>query len=217
MHASAAASRSTKKKTKDDLIEKAFAKLLSSNYDECDVVGNNVACKLRRMDEDQRAYAEHLINNILFYGYRKKLNNNSEISLDEKLYEGLSLNNQPINHHCQSSRQRKQCVSPIYQELYNRSSSSAVESWPNSCWIIELNFCSSIFFVIVDVKKLFMLFFLFLRKTEYHYCVKLNYCYALRKYMFWSRKSLYLFYFINFWKKYLNSATISSRLLTRIR
>ncbi|KAK9710486.1 hypothetical protein QE152_g25975 [Popillia japonica] len=133
MHASAAASRSTKKKAKDDLIEKAFAKLLSSNYDECDVVGNNVACKLRRMDEDQRAYAEHLINNILFYGYRKKLNNNSEISLDEKLYEGLSLNNQPINHHCQSSRQRKQCVSPIYQELYNRSSSSAVESWPNSC------------------------------------------------------------------------------------
>ncbi|KAI4463586.1 hypothetical protein MML48_4g00019087 [Holotrichia oblita] len=91
--------RSSKKKTRDDLIEKAFAKLLSSNYDEYDVVGNNVACKLRRMEEDQRAYAEYLINNILFYGYQKKLNSNTDIILDGKLFEDLGLNSQPIYHH----------------------------------------------------------------------------------------------------------------------
>lgn len=41
--------------------------------DEFDGIGLNVACKLRRMDGDQKLYAEMLINKVLMHGVKGRL------------------------------------------------------------------------------------------------------------------------------------------------
>lgn len=79
--------RPSRKNSKFDLLEKACTSLLSiPTPDEFDVIASNVACKLRRMDETQKLYAEHLINMVLFYGSQGKLNENCNISLVDMRY-----------------------------------------------------------------------------------------------------------------------------------
>lgn len=63
---------------KQDAMEKVLA---SINEDEYDSVGCNVAHKLRRMSENQKIYAEQLINNVLFYGIQNRLNESSHVAL----------------------------------------------------------------------------------------------------------------------------------------
>lgn len=48
--------------------------------DEFDGIGINVSCKLRRMDEDQRMYAELLINKVLFSGIKGRLREETDIT-----------------------------------------------------------------------------------------------------------------------------------------
>lgn len=46
-----------------------------------DIIGKNVAMKLRDMEDDQRIYAENLINEILYHGLMGNLTADSRISL----------------------------------------------------------------------------------------------------------------------------------------
>ncbi|KAF5274638.1 hypothetical protein FQR65_LT16942 [Abscondita terminalis] len=71
---SSRSSKQQKTKSRDTLIEKVCKTLQSADEDEFDVVESNVAHKLRRMDVHKREYAEHLINNGIFYGLRNMLN-----------------------------------------------------------------------------------------------------------------------------------------------
>ncbi|KAF2902584.1 hypothetical protein ILUMI_03602 [Ignelater luminosus] len=70
-------------KKKINNIRRAFRKKVIKSKrtgDEYDVVGCNVAHKLRRMNANQREYAEQLISNILFNGIQNKLNNSVHVS-----------------------------------------------------------------------------------------------------------------------------------------
>ncbi|KAL4719874.1 hypothetical protein ACJJTC_002787 [Scirpophaga incertulas] len=57
---------------KETLMEQ-ISKKLQSTEDEFDVIGKNIAHKLRAMDTDQRIYTEKIINDALYYGTLKHL------------------------------------------------------------------------------------------------------------------------------------------------
>lgn len=61
------------KRSRESIIEKACESLYSQNQDEFDAVGNNVACKLRRMNDNQKILAEQLLNKIILLGIQNKL------------------------------------------------------------------------------------------------------------------------------------------------
>ncbi|XP_044765906.1 uncharacterized protein LOC123322127 [Coccinella septempunctata] len=48
--------------------------------DEFDCIGINVACKLRRMDEDQRMYAEVLLGKLLLHGMKGRLQEETDFN-----------------------------------------------------------------------------------------------------------------------------------------
>lgn len=48
--------------------------------DEFDGIGTNVACKLRRMDEEQKLMAEELINKVLINGIKGRLTEDTDIT-----------------------------------------------------------------------------------------------------------------------------------------
>ncbi|XP_039287072.1 uncharacterized protein LOC111054809 [Nilaparvata lugens] len=64
-------------KKRKDAIDAAVKALKED--DEFDGIGLNVACKLRRMDEDQKLYAEMLINKVLMYGVKGKLQEETDV------------------------------------------------------------------------------------------------------------------------------------------
>lgn len=66
----------TQKKRKDAID--AAVKALKED-DEFDGIGLNVACKLRRMDEDQKLYAEMLINKVLMHGVKGRLQEETDV------------------------------------------------------------------------------------------------------------------------------------------
>jgi len=47
-----------------------------------DTIGKNIAMKLRDMDDDQRMYAENLINEVLYLGLMGKLTVHTRLSLN---------------------------------------------------------------------------------------------------------------------------------------
>ncbi|CAH1987818.1 unnamed protein product [Acanthoscelides obtectus] len=70
-----------KKYGQEESIQRICAKLDREN-DECDSIGENVAHKLRRMDSDQKMYAELLLHRLLFLGVQKKLCEESHICIN---------------------------------------------------------------------------------------------------------------------------------------
>lgn len=52
--------------------------LLNTKEDELDMLGQTVACKLRKMREDQRLVAEYLINYTLYLGLMNRLENDEK-------------------------------------------------------------------------------------------------------------------------------------------
>lgn len=73
-----ASSVNSSTKRKRTLINEAYKALKED--DEYDGIGLNVACKLRRMNEEQRLFAESLINKIILYGIRQKLQEETHIN-----------------------------------------------------------------------------------------------------------------------------------------
>ncbi|KAG5896537.1 hypothetical protein JTB14_030742 [Gonioctena quinquepunctata] len=67
------------KRSRESIIEKACESLYSQNQDEFDAVGNNVACKLRRMNDNQKILAEQLLNEVILLGIQNKLNDYTDI------------------------------------------------------------------------------------------------------------------------------------------
>ncbi|XP_074034687.1 uncharacterized protein [Leptinotarsa decemlineata] len=63
--------KSGNQKKRKDAIDAALKALKED--DEFDGIGLNVACKLRRMDGDQKPYAEMLINKVLMHGVKGRL------------------------------------------------------------------------------------------------------------------------------------------------
>ncbi|KAK4301026.1 hypothetical protein Pmani_026809 [Petrolisthes manimaculis] len=53
--------------------------------DEWDLLGRTVACKLRRMHDDQRVIAERLVNEVMYHGILKNLSANSTIGIRTQL------------------------------------------------------------------------------------------------------------------------------------
>ncbi|KAM5137789.1 uncharacterized protein ACMZJ9_016436 [Mantella aurantiaca] len=52
--------------------------LITTKEDELDMLGQTVACKLRKMREDQRLVAEYLINYTLYLGLMNRLENDEK-------------------------------------------------------------------------------------------------------------------------------------------
>lgn len=52
--------------------------LFATKEDELDMLGQTVACKLRKMREDQRLVAEYLINYTLYLGLMNRLENDDK-------------------------------------------------------------------------------------------------------------------------------------------
>lgn len=69
---------SSANKRKSVLLNEAYKALKED--DEYDGIGLNVACKLRRMNEEQRLYAELLINKVLLYGMKHRLQEETSLS-----------------------------------------------------------------------------------------------------------------------------------------
>lgn len=65
-------------KRKSVLLNEAYKALKED--DEYDGIGLNVACKLRRMHEEQRLYAELLINKVILYGMKHRLQEETSLS-----------------------------------------------------------------------------------------------------------------------------------------
>lgn len=68
-----------KKRTNKDAIDEYLEKaneVLNSKSDEHNIFGANIACKLRKMNEDQLICTEYLINEILNNEILKSFNNN---------------------------------------------------------------------------------------------------------------------------------------------
>ncbi|KOB52207.1 Uncharacterized protein OBRU01_26325 [Operophtera brumata] len=69
---------SSANKRKSVLLNKAYKDLKED--DDYDGIELNVACKLRRMHEEQRLYAELLINKVLLYGMKQRLQEETSLS-----------------------------------------------------------------------------------------------------------------------------------------
>ncbi|CAB3259004.1 unnamed protein product [Arctia plantaginis] len=68
--------RKNKKQTEQENRDQVLAKILKkldNIEDEFDVVGKNIANKLRSMDADQKIHAEKIINDALYFGTLKHL------------------------------------------------------------------------------------------------------------------------------------------------
>ncbi|XP_074032663.1 uncharacterized protein [Leptinotarsa decemlineata] len=95
--------------------------------DEFDTIGENVAHKFRRLNEEQRLYAEHLINKTLFYAIQNRLTSESDIVLSQSVNETVYnvsyssyLNNHQIpvpNQPCVFERQYQPPVQDVPSEL----------------------------------------------------------------------------------------------------
>ncbi|KAJ8949906.1 hypothetical protein NQ318_010540 [Aromia moschata] len=54
-----------------------------ADYDDIfDTIAKNVAQKIRDMTEDQRKYAEKLVNEVMYYGLMECLTSSSRLSID---------------------------------------------------------------------------------------------------------------------------------------
>ncbi|XP_050310041.1 uncharacterized protein LOC126745997 [Anthonomus grandis grandis] len=70
-----------------DMIEKVCSTILRNGIaDEFHVIGENVAYKLRRINEEQRFYAEQIINKVLFYAIQNKLTPDSDVVVNKPVF-----------------------------------------------------------------------------------------------------------------------------------
>lgn len=89
--------RSATKRSRESMMETTYNALTASTQDEFDAVGSNVACKLRRMNENQRAIAELIINKTIIFGVQDKLVDASDVVLDSTNYQP-QLFRQPLDN-----------------------------------------------------------------------------------------------------------------------
>ncbi|KAK3880890.1 hypothetical protein Pcinc_014650 [Petrolisthes cinctipes] len=70
----------------DALLSVITERIQSTRHeDEWDLLGRTVACKLRRMHDDQRVIAERLVNEVMYHGLLKNLSANSTIGIRTQL------------------------------------------------------------------------------------------------------------------------------------
>lgn len=111
-----------------EIIDKICGTLTEKDKsDEFDTIGENVAHKFRRLNEEQRLYAEHLINKTLFYAIQNRLTSESDIVLSQSVNENVYnvsyssyLNNHQIpvpNQPCVFERQYQPPVQDVQSEL----------------------------------------------------------------------------------------------------
>lgn len=70
----------------DALLSVITERIQSTRHeDEWDLFGRTVACKLRRMHDDQRVIAERLVNEVMYHGLLKSLSADSTIGIRTQL------------------------------------------------------------------------------------------------------------------------------------
>lgn len=106
--------RSATKRSRESMMETAYNALTASTQDEFDAVGSNVACKLRRMNENQRAIAELIINKTIIFGVQDKLIDASDVVLDSTNYQP-QLFRQPLDNSNNNFRQESDAY-PNYNQ-----------------------------------------------------------------------------------------------------
>lgn len=65
---------------RQQLIEKAMSALEKPDDDEFDHIGKVIACKLRKMEQNQFIHADKLINDVLYKGLQKQLSSNTVLN-----------------------------------------------------------------------------------------------------------------------------------------
>lgn len=126
---SSSCSTKRKKNEQEEAIKK-ICNTLEKESDEFDSVGANVAHKLRKMDSEQKIYAEFLINNILLFGIQKKLCNETQICLNSS-YFSSSHNIMASNFPPMQPRynQQQQTFAPS-QPTYNQQQLTLLSTQP---------------------------------------------------------------------------------------
>lgn len=83
-----------KHKTDEEILEKIGDRLevFNKTEDRYDIAGKNFAAKLRELPNNQRIYAEKLINDVLFEAELSNLNRNSSVNI--QLVQPRSNNNE---------------------------------------------------------------------------------------------------------------------------
>ncbi|XP_017953148.2 uncharacterized protein LOC101731991 isoform X1 [Xenopus tropicalis] len=88
--------------------------LLNRKSDEFDAIGFTVASKLRRMDEEQRQFAEYIINEALHRGFRKTLRESTRLTdyttTDYRNYN--SFPQAPLQQYPPNANMRQICTPP---------------------------------------------------------------------------------------------------------